>query len=161
MEVTIREADAGDATGLEILRGQAIKATYQDEYDRTTVGDLVATVDADLSPWIDHDRYLVVVAETEITPVSYAVLDREEGELLSIVTSPDYRREGFASQLLKRVESAAREDGHEMLDAVAPEPTTDFFETVGFDRVEETAWHDIVAARLRKALPGPETESSK
>ena len=121
MEVTIRDADPEDETGLRILRGQALKAAFQDEYDRKTVGDLVATVDDDLSAWIDNDRSRVLVAETEITPVSYGVLDREHGELLSILTSPDYQREGFATQLLDRLETHAREHDVETLTATAEE----------------------------------------
>jgi len=152
MEVTIRDAEPDDETGLRILRSQALKSRFQDDYDRKTVGELVAVVDADLPSWIGGDRHLVLVAETEITPVSYAVLDRAEGELRSIVTSPDYQREGFASQVLTRIESAAREDDHDHLDAVVPEPSTSFFTASGFDRVAETEWYDIDAIRFRKSL---------
>jgi len=152
MEVTIRDAEPDDETGLRILRSQALKASFQDHYDRKTVGDLVARVDADMSSWIDDDRYLVLIAETEITPVSYAVLDCEEGILRSIVTSPDYQREGFANQVLKRIESAAGEDDHDHLVAVAPEPTTAFFTAVGFERIGNAEWYDIAANRLQKQL---------
>lgn len=145
MEVTIRDAEPGDETGLRILRGQAIKATFQDEYDRKTVGDLVATVDADLPEWIEDDRYHVLVAETEITPVAYAVLDRETGELLSIVTSPDYRREGFATQVLDRIEASAREHGVETLTAIAPDASRGFFQASGFESVDDGEWYGLDA----------------
>jgi GNAT superfamily N-acetyltransferase len=152
MEVTIRDAEPGDETRLRILRGQAIKATFQDEYDPKTVGDLVATVDADLPAWIAEDRYLVLIAETEITPVSYAVLDSERGELLSIMTSPDYRREGFGTQVLQRLESEADNDGHDVVEATVPEPIRPFFEAAGFEQSGVAEWHDIDAIRMHKPV---------
>ncbi|QCC52732.1 GNAT family N-acetyltransferase [Halapricum salinum] len=152
MEVTIRDADPEDETGLRILRGQALKAAFQDEYDRKTVGDLVATVDDDLSAWIDNDRSRVLVAETEITPVSYGVLDREHGELLSILTSPDYQREGFATQLLDRLETHAREHDVETLTATAPDVSRAFFEDLGFESVGDGEWYGLDAVVFEKLL---------
>lgn len=152
MEVTIRDAELADETGLRILRSQALKTSFQDEYDRTTVGDLVATVDADLADRIDAEDFRVLVAETEITPVSYAVLDRRGGELVTIVTSPDYRREGFATQLLARLETVAREDDVEELTATVPDPSTEFFDAVGFEPTGTAQWHDLAATVYEKQL---------
>lgn len=152
MDVTIREAESGDVTGLEILRAQAVKRTFEDDYDRGTVAELVATVDADLPAWIDDDRHHVVLAETEITPVCYGVLDCQDGELLTIVTSPDYRREGFATELLARIESHARELDLDSLTASAPRQSAPFFEKRGFEPTGDGSWYDIQATRYVKAL---------
>lgn len=152
MEVTIRDAEPGDASSLDILRAQALKAAFEDEYDRKTVGDLVATVDEELPTWIDDDRYLVAVAETEVTPVSYAVLDRQDGTLLTIVTSPDYGREGFGSAVLSHIESAAGEHGHESLSTTAPRSAMPFFDANGFERLETAEWHGLPGIRLRKPI---------
>ena len=152
MEVTIHRADADDATSLDVLRAQALKAAFQTGYDRKTVGELVATVDSELASRIDDDRYLVVVAETEITIVAYAVADRQDGELLSIMTSPDYQRSGFASAVLDRIETRVADAGHETLSAIVPDPALAFFQVRGFDPVETTTWHDLPASRVRKSL---------
>lgn len=152
MEVDIREAGTSDESGLRILRSQAIKATFQETYDRRTVGELVATVDADLGDRIADDRFLVLVAETEITPVSYGVLDRETGDIVSIVTSPDYRREGFASQVFDSLESSARERDHDRIRAVVPDESRTFFEAVGFDAAETDEWHGLDATVFEKRL---------
>ncbi|QSG09169.1 GNAT family N-acetyltransferase [Halapricum desulfuricans] len=152
MEVTIRDAEPEDASSLDVLRAQALKMTFEDEYDRQTVGDLVATVDEELPNWIDDDRYLVAVAETEVTPVSYAVFDRKNGTILSIVTSPDYEREGFGSAILAHVETAANEHGHESLSAVAPRSALAFFEACGFETAGTAEWHGLPGVRLEKSI---------
>lgn len=152
MEVTIRQADADDAASLDVLRAQALKAALQTDYDRKTVGELVATVDAELSSRIDDDRYLVVVAETEITIVAYAVADRQDGELVTIMTSPDYQRSGFASAVLDRIETRVADAGHETLSATVPDPALAFFRARGFDSAETATWHNLPANRVRKSL---------
>lgn len=152
MEVTIREAAAADETQLEILRSQAIKATFQRDYDRRTVADLVATVDDDLPDWIESDRHVVLVAETEITPVCYAALDAQDGQLLTVVTSPDYRREGFATEVLARIESRAREHGFETLSATVPTESVPFFDAQDFEQGERTEWHGLAAVQMDKSV---------
>jgi GNAT superfamily N-acetyltransferase len=152
MDVTIRAAEPADLTELEILRAQALKATFQSEHDRRTVADLVATVDDELAAWIDDESYRVLVAETEITPVCYAALDREEGEVLTVVTSPDYTREGFASEVLARIEEDASDHGHEMLSASAPQPVAPFFESNGFEEEGSAQWYGLAAIRYHKQV---------
>lgn len=150
MEVTIREATSSDQTQLEILRAQAIQATYREYLDRGTVAELVATVAADLPTWLEADRYTVILAATEITPVSFGALDDSEGEILAVFTSPDYRREGFASQVLDRIESDARDADAAHLGTIAPDPVVPFFESQGFEPSGSTEWHGISGTRLRK-----------
>ncbi|MFW6017784.1 MAG: N-acetyltransferase family protein [Halapricum sp.] len=152
MDVTIRDAEPGDSSSLDVLRAQAIKAAFEDEYDRTTVGDLVATVDEELPAWIDDDRYLVAVAETAVTPVSYGVLDQQNATLLSVVTSPDYWREGFGSVILSRLETTATERGHESLSAIVPHAMRPFFHASGFERTGTAEWYGLSGVRLRKSL---------
>lgn len=152
MQVTIRRAEVDDAASLDVLRAQALKTAFQTTYDRKTVGELVATVDAELTSRIDEDRYLVVVAETEVTIVAYAVADRQDGELLTIMTSPDYQRAGFASTVLDRVETTLDDAGHETLSATVPDPMLAFFQAHNFESVATTTWHDLPASRVRKSL---------
>jgi GNAT superfamily N-acetyltransferase len=152
MDVTIREARPGDVASLDILRRQAIEATFSDRYDRTQYADLVATPDDALGDWIDDDRYRVLLAATDVTPVSYAVLDRDRAELLAVFTSPDYEREGFASVLLGRLEDDLHASGRSELFVTAPDPATGLFESTGFDAGEPGEWNGLPATTFRKSL---------
>ena len=152
MDVTVREARPPDAPTLEVLRRQAV-----DDAVRTYTGEPSADAlpGADLHERIDDDRYAVRVVETEVTGVSYAVLDREAGRLSELFTAPNYQREGFASVLLDRVGSVAADAGREALTAVAPAPARQFFLANGFEPVgemESEARFGLPATRYRTGL---------
>jgi len=152
MRVTIRTATGADVPSLGILRGQAIEAACSDVYDREQYADLVADPRGDLGTWIDDDSTTVLVAETEITPVAYAVFAEGTGEVLSIATNTDYQGEGFGSVLVDRLKERAREAGLTELCVSAPTVAAEFFETQGFEREGETDWHGLPAARLVKPI---------
>lgn len=157
MKVTIRTATDADVPSLGILRGQAIEAACSDAYDREQYADLVADPRTDLEAWID-DGTTVLVAETEITPVAYGVLDDSTGEVLSIATNTDYQREGFASVVLDRLEDRARDLDLVELWVSAPTVVVGFFEARGFEREGEDDWHGLPAERMVKQVD-PSAES--
>lgn len=150
MEVTIREAEAGDVPGLEILRRQAIEAAFRPEYDRERYVDLVAGEGQRLDAWVERDDHEVLLAETEVTPVCYAALDLEETRLVALFTSPDYQEEGFARLVVERLQSSLAPG--EALSVVAPEPAVGFFERLGFEAVDDDEWNGMPAKRLRASL---------
>ncbi|WP_136688094.1 GNAT family N-acetyltransferase [Halorhabdus amylolytica] len=152
MKVTIRTATSTDVPSLGILRGQAIEAACSDVYDRKQYADLVADPRGDLGTWIDDDPTTVLVAETEITPVAYAVLAEDTGEVPSIATNTDYQGEGFGSVLVDRLEERAGEIGLTELCVSAPTVAAGFFETQGFEQEGETDWHGLPARRLVKSI---------
>lgn len=147
MDVTIRAVEPSDVPGLGILRRQAIEATFRSDYDRAEFVDLVAGTDDDLEQWVHNEAVTVLLVETEVTPVSYAALDRETAELLALFTSPDYQEEGFATLLLDRIEE--RTDVS-TVETVAPEPAVGFFQRRGFEAIADAEWHGLPGKRMEK-----------
>lgn len=133
MDVTVRTATAADVATLGVLRRQAVDDAVREYTGEPPRDAVLSGTEARLRERIGEDRYRVHVIETEVTAVCYGVLDRETGRLDGVFTSPKYQREGFASALLDRLESAAAEAGVETLTAVAPESAEGFFRSNGFD----------------------------
>lgn len=150
MSVTLRLATPADRPALEIIRRQAIEAAYSGSYERERFADLVARPDPDLLEWLRDDRYLALLAETPVTPVGYAVCDREGGELLALYVSPDYEDRGHASKLLERLE--AELSAVATMTVWAPEPSVPFFRARGFATTGEARGGDIPRERLEKSL---------
>lgn len=150
MPVTIREATGEDVPSLEILRRQAIEDACSDVYDRERFADLVATPDDRLPSWVGEDATITLLAETTITPVSFAVA--REGRIEAIHTSPEHQREGHAGALLEEIERLADDRGWSRLVTVAPSVSVGFFEAAGFSAREPTEWHGLPGTALRKEI---------
>ena len=151
MGIEIREATLGDGPSLEIVRRQAIEASFSDAYSRSEYADIVASPDPNLHSWIESEAVLVLVAESPVTPVSFAVLDRNNAELHGIYTSPDYRRRGYATALLDEIESRVSTE-IDSISVWAPKPARPFFRAVGFDGTKEQKGEAIVRIRMTKSL---------
>lgn len=152
MDVTLREAHAPDVPVLEIVRRQAIEHRFADEYDRSKVADLVAEAEADLPAWIESDHHDVILVESEVTVLAFGVLDRSMGVIEGVYTAPDYEREGWASRIVERMISLAREDGLDTLEATVPRPAEAFFLARGFEPGEKQERDGFPAQTMRKPL---------
>lgn len=130
----VRAATQADIPGLEVVRQQAIEAGFTGEYDRSTFAPLVASPDDRLEGWITADPYRVLVVDTEVTVVSFGVLDCDAGEILGLYTVPNHAEQGCATALVDAFETTAREDGHTELRADATRNAVGFFEARGFER---------------------------
>ncbi|MFW6436258.1 MAG: N-acetyltransferase family protein [Halococcoides sp.] len=144
MPTEIRQASPEEASALDILRRQAIEATYSDALDRSSFADLVATPDAALAERIANPDWRVVVAATDHAQAGYAVFDRDRRQVTGVYVAPHRQREGLGSALLDRL----LDDGR--VGADAPEPVVDFFEANGFDRTGTTTWNGLDAISLRR-----------
>ena len=151
MGIEIREATNADRPSLEIVRRQAIEASFSDRYPRSAYADLVASPSPALRGWIESEAVLVLVAESPVTPVSFGIIDLNDGELYGIYTSPDYRRRGYATAVLEEIESRVSNDV-ERISAWAPQPARPFFRAVGFVAADERKGDAIVRIRMRKSL---------
>ena len=147
MAVTVRDAIPGDTPSLEIVRRQAIESSFSSSFDRTTYADMVARPDAELPEQINQDRWVVRLAETPVTPVTYAVADTTTNELLSIYTSPDYERRGYA----RRVFESLEHDLGSPITATVPEPALGFFRAIGFHPTGVTHQIGIPHVEMEKA----------
>ncbi|QGN06940.1 GNAT family N-acetyltransferase [Halorhabdus sp. CBA1104] len=152
MDVTVRAAERGDVPGLRILRSQAIEASCSDVYDRDVYADLVVGTDDPLEAWIDEDATTVLVAETPITPVSYAVFSADAGVVRGIFTSPEYEREGFGTVLLQRIEAQMGQAGAQSVRAAVPTIAFEFFEANGYEHSSATEWRGLPAETMTKSL---------
>lgn len=152
MEAEIREAVPDDVPSLEIIRRQAIESGFSDEYDRDGFAPLVAEADANLPEWVTDDATLVLVAETEITPVCFGVYERDESTISALYTAPDYQHHGCASALVDRFEREGRRLKADAIQVTAPRNAVPFFEKVGFDYVGERRRVGLDFVVLQKSI---------
>lgn len=150
MEPGLRAARPADRPALEIVRQQAIEAAYAERYERDAVAAWVATPEAALAKWIDDDRFVVLVAETDVTQVGYAVGDRSSGRIEAIYVAPDYGRRGYGTALLEAIEARCAAAGASTLTVDAPAPVAAFFREQGFDRHGGPSDEPIPRVRLEK-----------
>lgn len=150
MPTTVRPGTIPDRSALEIIRRQAIEAAFADHYDRGRYADLVARPDPELPTWLREDRYLVLVAETSVTPIAYLACDRETSEILALYTSPDYTGRGHASRLIER--AASEFEQSDAMTVWAPEVSRGFFERQGFQDEGISRTDAVPMRRMRKPL---------
>lgn len=152
MANAIREATAEDVPSLEVIRKQAMEAGFTGQYPRAAFADLVASPDHRLPEWVGADNTLVLVAETDVTPVGYGVYEVQSGRILSLYTAPEYQNEGWASRILDRFEQRARAEGTDRLEATVPLNAVEFFRHRGFERRHTTEQDGLSKAVLTKSV---------
>lgn len=132
--MNVREADPADAPALDVIRQQAIEAGFTGTYDRDDFAELVASSDRDLPDRLGDPTWLVLVGESDVTPVCFAALETATGRIGALYTAPEHWGRGCASELLERFETRAREEGLDALRADATHNAVGFFEGRGFER---------------------------
>ncbi len=153
MVMVVRPATLADVPSLEIVRRQAIEATYSSYYPREDFADLVSSPDSDLSSWIESEHHRVVVVETPVTPVAYAAVDRRNGELLAVYTAPDYEGRGYATRLIEDIVQTMASTDIDSLFVWAPDPVQAFFLENGFELREERTESPFPSQRMRREFP--------
>lgn len=143
MTSTIRKATPEDIPSLSVIRKQATEAGFTNNYPRSDFADLVATADDRLRDWIATAHKLVIVAETDLTPVAYAAYDLHSARILALYTAPEYQGKGCASALLERIEDKAKRDGKDRLQATVPKNAVRFFRHRGFQCQRTSERHGI------------------
>lgn len=132
MPVAVRAAVPGDGPILDVIRKQAMEDGFSGQYPRSVYADLVAAPGDDLREWIASEEIQVTVVETDVTPVSFGVLDTRTGRILALYTAPDYQHEGFATRVLARLADRARTEGLAVITVHAPVNAVGFFERCQF-----------------------------
>lgn len=138
MATKIREAVPSDVPSLDVIRQQAMEADLTGHYPRSDFADLIATPDDRLQDWIRSPEILVLVAETDITPIGYGVYEEPSAWILALYTAPEYQGEGCAKTLLERIEQQARNANKNRLQVTVPKPSVGFFLNRGFERQRAT-----------------------
>ena len=136
----IREAVSADMPVLETIQHATLASPWPELLDRAVHGDGVFCLVAALS---QMEQKTDLQTDLGIdTPVGYALaLDGDQCYLAEIAVHPEYRREGYGSELLKSV--VDRTDTDEIrLTVRADDPTAKaFYETHDFSVIDRLPGH--------------------
>ncbi|MDY6774522.1 MAG: GNAT family N-acetyltransferase [Halobacteria archaeon] len=156
----LREAEPSDVPTLEVIRQQSLERGFSqvDEYDRSVFSRLIEHDSDSLRDEIDSESSVVLVAETDLTPVCFGVLaeSSESVRLDGLYTSPNHSNCGCASRILDEFEEIADDDGSITVDA--PLNSVGFFESKGFEKVRDKQKDGIRVVRLEKDATSREDE---
>lgn len=148
----IRHATTADIPALEVIRQQAMEAGFTDTYSRPDFADLIAAPNQQLQKWIGSDDIVVLVGETEITPIGYGAYEPASARVLALYTAPEYQGQGCGRAILDRFEERAANMNHPTLHATVPLNAVEFFERRGFDRQRPTEQDGISMVEMTKPL---------
>ncbi len=157
----LREAELSDVPSLEIIRQQSLERGFSrvDEYDRSVFSRLIEHDSDSLRDRIESESSVVLVAETDLTPVCFGVLAKSsetQTRVEGLYTSPNHSNCGCASRVLERFEEIADDDGS--ITAEAPLNSVGFFESKGFEKVRDKEKDGIRVVRLEKDATSGEDE---
>lgn len=132
----------------EAIREIASKDYSEDEIDAWASFDDYGSIDNDVvEGW-------VAIADGEL--VGFADYRKDEGRVINVYVNPDYLREGIGSRLLEQVLQDARNRGLDELTAEASVTAKEFYQSHGFEVVEETVHEtngeELQAFKMRKSL---------
>lgn len=85
----------------------------------------------------EKDRYIYYVAEEEGEIIGVAGFQKESGTVAGIFVSPDRKKSGIGSKLLKKLEEKAREEGLEEMETLASLEAEGFYRKNGYSVVKE------------------------
>lgn len=130
------------------IREIASKDYSEDEIDAWTSFDDYGSIDNDVvEGW-------VAIADGEL--VGFADYRKDEGSVINVYVDPDYLRRGIGSRLLEKVLQDARNKGLDKLTAEASVTAKEFYQSHGFEVVEETVHktngEELQAFKMRKSL---------
>jgi ribosomal-protein-alanine N-acetyltransferase len=155
----IREAVSADMPVLETIQHATLASPWPELLDRAVHGDGVFCLVTALSQ-MEQKTEREIETKTELktdlridTPVGYALaLDGDQCYLAEIAVHPEYRRNGYGSELLKSV--VDRTDTDEIrLTVRADDPTAKtFYETHDFSVIDRLPGHYDEGEETRDGL---------
>lgn len=154
-----RPATLADLSTLWELRTRAVRAGCSGHYPAAVI-DIWCTAPAPASLPLLVQAGGAVVAEEEGQIVGYAVLNLETGELDAAFVEPSHQGRGIALQLLRQLESMARERGLARLFVSASLNAAPFYERAGFVSLREELYPhrcgvDLKSVFMEKQLARP------
>lgn len=154
-----RPATQADLSTLWELRTRAVRAGCSDHYPAAVI-DIWCAAPAPASLPLLVQAGGAVVAEEEGQIVGYAVLNLDTGELNAVFVEPSHQRRGIALQLLRQLESMARERGLVRLFLSASLNAVPFYEHAGFVSLREELYPhrcgvDLASVFMEKLLRAP------
>lgn len=154
-----RPATQADLSTLWELRTRAVRAGCSGHYPAAVI-DIWCAAPAPASLPLLIQTGGAVVAEEEGQIVGYAVLNLETGELNAAFVEPSHQGRGIARQLLRQLESMARERGLARLFVSASLNAVPFYERAGFVSLREELYPhrcgvDLKSVFMEKQLARP------
>lgn len=152
MSDPIRDATTEDIPTLIVIRQQAMEAGFTEAYSRSQFADLIAVPVNQLRDWITSQDVLVLVGETDITPICYGAYDHAAARILALYTATEYQGNGCGTAILKRFEQLAINANTHTVHATIPRNAVGFFERRGFHRDRTTNQDGIEMIEMSKSL---------
>jgi ribosomal protein S18 acetylase RimI-like enzyme len=149
---TIRRYEAGDAEAVQALAERAMIGEGTDSEDIPGIDDLTRIEAAYLD---SGGEFLVAEVDGSIAGMGGLLVEGETGELMRMRVDPIAQREGLGSQLLDRLEAAARERGLDRLvaeTAVRQAAATEFYPAHGFTEQSRRSFESYELITFEKRL---------
>lgn len=152
----VRPGARSDREAVLELHRAAVLAGGPAAYDDEQVAAWATRGDPSDSP-VDDPAHEFVVCERDGDVVAFGDLDREFGEIVGVYVHPDHARAGVGSAVLDRLETVAREAGHDEGHLLASRNAVGFYERRGYERVavethETTGGVELECVRMRTDL---------
>lgn len=132
--VHVRPATPEDAPAVLALHRAAIRERGPTAYDDRAVAAWARRGDPDDYPIGDPDHEFLV-AERDGAVAGFGDLALDEAEIVGVYVHPDHQRRGVGRALVERLESVARDRGHDALELVASLNAVGFYRVLGYERV--------------------------
>jgi GNAT superfamily N-acetyltransferase len=151
-EPTIRRYEDSDAAAVQALAERAMIEEGTDPDDIPGIDDLTRIEEVYLD---SGGEFLVADVDDSIAGIGGLLVERGTGELMRMRVDPAYQREGVGSQLLDRLESAARKRGVDRLvaeTAVRQSAATAFYPAHGFTERSRRSFESYELLTFEKQL---------
>ncbi|UCH32419.1 MAG: GNAT family N-acetyltransferase [Candidatus Bathyarchaeota archaeon] len=149
--ITIRAFEPEDAVSVSNLVRRVVKESLSKDYPEPTVQLLYIEYKPEYFKEPIHNQKIFIAEDNSIIVGTAAI----HGNLImDVFVDPDYEGKGIGSQLLAHLERLARLQGHTTTQISANPYAIDFYEKLGYFKVEETylepydLWEIIVRKKL-------------
>lgn len=161
-DVSVRTATAADAEAVLDVKRAAINELAARAYTPVELEAWAPDAGAieEYRSAMSAEQFQILVAEDDGLIAGYGVLNTAESRVDALFVRPFWTRSGIATRLLRQLEMSAAFDGCETLSVVSSLNAVPFYESLGYQRVENQSRTidgvDIDFTLLRKDLTGQE-----
>jgi len=153
----IREADVNDAPAMKELHKRSVLGLCRPDYTLEQLEGWVGSISLErYQKRIEDHRSFI--AEIDGAMVGYVRWNPTTNELCSIFIDPDYVRQGIAASLMKIACEDVTSYGKNELWLDASLTAVPFYESEGWEYVEQTMHGSLVCIRMTKRLDYEVTE---
>jgi putative acetyltransferase len=157
-DVSVRTARPADAGAVLDVKRAAIEELAARAYTPVELEAWAPDDDAveEYRSAMSAEQFQVLVAEDDGLIAGYGVLNAAESRVEALFVRPFWTRSGIATRLLRQLEMSAAFDGCTVLSVISSLNAVPFYESLGYDRVEDRSRTidgvDIEFTLLRKDL---------